>query len=551
VRQAILIMCLLGFGTPAVAQSAPPLGAAQTFVVLGAATVTNAGPTVIVGNLGVSPGTAVTGFPPGTISGGTIHSDDPAATSAQADAHTAYADLLAESCGTNLSGLILGTSVGATTLVPGVYCFAASAQLTGTLTLSGAGPYIFQIGSTLITATNSAVVLTNGATAANVFWQVGSSATLGVDSVVAGTVLAAVSITVDTGTNVEGRVIALVGAVTLDTNALAAAQNRQFLLESDSTEPSAGFATNSDPNATVQCSVSSPCAQQLSLIFNTVNQQPAFLGNPNVLWATNSIDDPDESFALTASNLCSSTNSDITVSNEDGSQYLFSGTGTANPCLSSPASPAAGSYALSTGEAGLYTIYVFPNPSGTYTGTFNDTGSSGNNHHNAPGNGSDTLSLNVNADSSVTATLLVSAGELCPAQTSALAFSSTGAQAINNGVDPANGISSVSVGDVVLLSLADGSGNLVWLVMTDQDANGVELPQGSLYVTGFSPSGICGGTFFYDQPFTRRGATGEPRPVRHHRRHYLGKRLREFENRIRNREALPMVNRDQNFDGSR
>jgi hypothetical protein len=551
VRQAILIMCLLGFGTPAVAQSAPPLGAAQTFVVLGAATVTNAGPTVIVGNLGVSPGTAVTGFPPGTISGGTIHSDDPAATSAQADAHTAYADLLAESCGTNLSGLILGTSVGATTLVPGVYCFAASAQLTGTLTLSGAGPYIFQIGSTLITATNSAVVLTNGATAANVFWQVGSSATLGVDSVVAGTVLAAVSITVDTGTNVEGRVIALVGAVTLDTNALAAAQNRQFLLESDSTEPSAGFATNSDPNATVQCSVSSPCAQQLSLIFNTVNQQPAFLGNPNVLWATNSIDDPDESFELTASNLCSSTNSDITVSNEDGSQYLFSGTGNANPCLSSPASPAAGSYALSTGEAGLYTIYVFPNPSGTYTGTFNDTGSSGNNHHNAPGNGSDTLSLNVNADSSVTATLLVSAGELCPAQTSALAFSSTGAQAINNGVDPANGISSVSVGDVVLLSLADGSGNLVWLVMTDQDANGVELPQGSLYVTGFSPSGICGGTFFYDQPFTRRGATGERRPVRHHRRHYLGKRLREFENRIRNREALPMVNRDQNFDGSR
>jgi hypothetical protein len=551
VRQAILIMCLLGFGTPAVAQSAPPLGAAQTFVVLGAATVTNAGPTVIVGNLGVSPGTAVTGFPPGTISGGTIHSDDPAATSAQADAHTAYADLLAESCGTNLSGLILGTSVGATTLVPGVYCFAASAQLTGTLTLSGAGPYIFQIGSTLITATNSAVVLTNGATAANVFWQVGSSATLGVDSVVTGTVLAAVSITVDTGTNVEGRVIALVGAVTLDTNALAAAQNRQFLLESDSTEPSAGFATNSDPNATVQCSVSSPCAQQLSLIFNTVNQQPAFLGNPNVLWATNSIDDPDESFELTASNLCSSTNSDITVSNEDGSQYLFSGTGNANPCLSSPASPAAGSYALSTGEAGLYTIYVFPNPSGTYTGTFNDTGSSGNNHHNAPGNGSDTLSLNVNADSSVTATLLVSAGELCPAQTSALAFSSTGAQAINNGVDPANGISSVSVGDVVLLSLADGSGNLVWLVMTDQDANGVELPQGSLYVTGFSPSGICGGTFFYDQPFTRRGATGERRPVRHHRRHYLGKRLREFENRIRNREALPMVNRDQNFDGSR
>jgi len=550
VRQTILIMCMLGFGTPAVAQSAPPLGSAQTFVILGASTVTNAGPTVVVGDLGVSPGTAVTGFPPGTISGGTIHSNDPSASSAQADAHTAYNDLLAESCGTNLSGLILGTSAGATTLVPGIYCFASSAQLTGTLTLSGAGPYIFQIGSTLTTATNSAVALTNGATAANVFWQVGSSATLGVNSVVVGSVLAAVSITVDSGTNVEGRVFALGAAVTLDSNALALSQNRQFLVESNSTEPSAGFATNSDPNATVQCTVSSPCAQQLSLIFNTVNQQPASLGNPNVLWATNSIDDPDESFALTVSNLCSSSNSQITVSNEDGSQYVFSGTGPDSPCLSSPASSTAGSYTLSTGEVGLYAIYVFPNPSGTYTGTFNDTGSSGKNHQNAPNQGSDTLSLSVNADSSVTATLVVSAGELCPAQTSALAFSSANPQAINNGVDPADGISSVSVGDAVLLSLADGNGNLVWLVMTDQDANGLELPQGSLYVAGFSPSGICGGTYFYDQPFTRRGATGGSRPVYHHRRHYLGRRLREFENRIRDREVLSTVIRAQNGNGS-
>jgi hypothetical protein len=229
------------------------------------------------------------------------------------------------------------------------------------------------------------------------------------------------------------------------------------------------------------------------------------------------------------------------VSNEDGSHYLFSGTGIANPCLSSPASPTAGSYTLSTGEVGLYTIYVFPNPSGTYTGTFNDTGSSGKNHHNVSNNGADTLSLSVNADSSVTATLVVSAGEICPAQTSALAFSSTSPQAINNGVDPENGISSVSVGDAVLLSLADGNGNLVLLVMTDQDANAVELPLGSLYVTGFSPSGICAGTYFYDQPFTRRGATGGPRPVHHHRRHYLGRRLREFENRIRDREMSSTV----------
>jgi hypothetical protein len=79
------------------------------------------------------------------------------------------------------------------------------------------------------------------------------------------------------------------------------------------------------------------------------------------------------------------------------------------------------------------------------------------------------------------------------------------------------------------------------LVMTDQDANGVELPPGSLYVTGFSPSGICGGTYFYDKPFTKRGATVGSRPVHHHGRHYLGKRLREFENRIRDREMLSTV----------
>src|SRR6202021_4088996 len=148
-RAIFIVMFLLGLNGMAAAQSAPPLASARTFVVLGASTVTSAGPTVIVGDLGVSPGTAVTGFPPGTISGGTIHSDDPSATSAQADAHPAYADVLAESCGTNLSGLILGTSVGATTLAPGVYCFASSAQLTGTLILSGAGPDIFHFGRTL------------------------------------------------------------------------------------------------------------------------------------------------------------------------------------------------------------------------------------------------------------------------------------------------------------------------------------------------------------------------------------------------------------------
>ena len=197
------------------AQSAPPLGSAQTFAVLGASTVTNTGPTVITGDLGVSPGTAVTGFPPGKVSGGTIHAGDATATAAQAAAHTAYANLVAQPCGTNLTGKTLGTSPGAATLSPGVYCFDTSAQLTGTLTLNGSGVYVFKMGTTLTTASNSSVVLAKGATAGNVFWQVGSSATLGTNSALEGSILANISDTVTTGTSVTGRVFALTGAVTL------------------------------------------------------------------------------------------------------------------------------------------------------------------------------------------------------------------------------------------------------------------------------------------------------------------------------------------------
>lgn len=97
----------------------------------------------------MSPGTAVTGFPPGSVTGGTVHAGDASATAGQAAAHTAYGNLVAQACGTNLTGKTLGTSPGAVTLSPGVYCFNSSAQLTGTLTLSGNGVYVFKIGSTL------------------------------------------------------------------------------------------------------------------------------------------------------------------------------------------------------------------------------------------------------------------------------------------------------------------------------------------------------------------------------------------------------------------
>ncbi len=214
-KKLMLAICFLSMGSLGWAQSAPPLGSAQTFAVLGASTVTNTGPTVITGDLGVSPGTAVTGFPPGKVSGGTIHAGDATATAAQAAAHTAYANLVAQPCGTNLTGKTLGTSPGAVTLSPGVYCFNTSAQLTGTLTLNGSGVYVFKMGTTLTTASNSSVVLAKGATAGNVFWQVGSSATLGTNSVLIGSILANISDTVTTGTSVTGRVFALTGAVTL------------------------------------------------------------------------------------------------------------------------------------------------------------------------------------------------------------------------------------------------------------------------------------------------------------------------------------------------
>jgi len=221
--QRFFIIFMLTTGSAAWAQSVPPLGSAQTFAVLGASTVTNMGPTAVTGDLGVSPGTSITGFPPGTVTAGALHPGDAAAVAAHADAQTAYSDLLAEPCGTNLSGMILGTSPGAVTLPPGVYCFNSSAQLTGNLTLSGNGVYVFQIGSTLTTASNSSIVLSNGAKATNVFWQVGSSATFGTATVFVGSILAAVSVTVTTDTSVVGRVFALSGAVTLDTNTITVA----------------------------------------------------------------------------------------------------------------------------------------------------------------------------------------------------------------------------------------------------------------------------------------------------------------------------------------
>jgi hypothetical protein len=211
-------------GTVASASAAPaatpgPLGTAANFSVLGAATVTNTGPTTITGDLGLSPGTSVTGFPPGQVTG-TVYTADAAALQAQNDLATAYND-----AGAQPATATIPTELGGTTVTPGVYNSAAGTfGITGTLTLDAQGNpaavFIFQAASTLITASASNVVLVNGATAANVFWVVGSSATLGTYSTFTGNIMALASITVTTGVNIQGRALALTAAVTLDTDTI-------------------------------------------------------------------------------------------------------------------------------------------------------------------------------------------------------------------------------------------------------------------------------------------------------------------------------------------
>ncbi|WP_280251188.1 ice-binding family protein [Nocardia abscessus] len=198
------------------------LGTAASFAVLGASTVTNAGATAITGNLGVSPGTAVTGFPPGTVTGGAIHAGDALAAQAHTDLQAAYLD----AAGRTPTAFVTADLAGQT-LTSGVYKATGGIGLNGTVTLDGQGNpnavFIFQAGTTLITGANSIVNLINGANADNVFWQVGSSATLGANTNFAGNILTFTSDTVSAGTTVNGSVLALNGAITLDTNTITAA----------------------------------------------------------------------------------------------------------------------------------------------------------------------------------------------------------------------------------------------------------------------------------------------------------------------------------------
>jgi Ice-binding-like/IPTL-CTERM motif len=213
-----LTVLALGFVALFYGPSAAVAQPLSSFAVLGGSTVTNTNtPTIVSGNLGVSPGSAVTGFPPGIVTG-TIHAADAVAAQAQSDLTTTYNNLASSACNTDLTGQDLGGK----TLTPGVYCFSTSAQLTGTLTLDGQGNssavFVFKIGSTLTTASASSVVLINSASSCGVFWQVGSSATLGTGTALAGSIVALTSITLNTGASLSGRALARNGAVTLDDN---------------------------------------------------------------------------------------------------------------------------------------------------------------------------------------------------------------------------------------------------------------------------------------------------------------------------------------------
>ena len=205
-RQSIplYLALLLLLACTATAQAAQPpvgLGTAGSFAVLGGSTVTNTGPSVITGDLGVSPGTAITGLPPGTVNG-TVHAADAVAAQAQSDVTTAYNDAAGR-----IPAVVVPGDLGGLLLTPGVYKQSSSLLLTGSATLDAQGDpsavFIFQVGSTLTTASSSRVLLAGGAQSCNVFWQIGSSATIGTGTAFVGNIFALQSITMTTGATLQ------------------------------------------------------------------------------------------------------------------------------------------------------------------------------------------------------------------------------------------------------------------------------------------------------------------------------------------------------------
>ena len=249
---AFLAVILAG---TALAAASVDLGSAKSFAVLAGTTITNTGATTITGDVGLHPGKAATGFTTVTLHGAK-HLGDAVALEAKNALVTAYNDAAGATPVTNVP-----TELGGTTLKPGVYG-SDTLGLTGTLTLDGEGLYIFQAASTLITAPDSKVALINGASACNVYWQVGSSATLDTSTSFKGTIMALDSIALNTGATLQGRALARNGAVTMDHNTIdssACAAPSPTTKPSPKATPTSGTHPAATPTAT-DTIVSTPAA---------------------------------------------------------------------------------------------------------------------------------------------------------------------------------------------------------------------------------------------------------------------------------------------------
>jgi hypothetical protein len=223
-RAGVAIAATLGLlAVPAVADAAPVnLATATPFVALGGSTVTNTGPSVLNGDLGVAPGSAIVGFGLPAVVNGATHVNDAVANQAQADLTTAYNVAAGQPVAP--ANDLTGTNLGNRTLTAAAYRYTSSAQLTGRLTLDAQGDpnaqFVFEIASTLTTAPASSVVLVNGASPCNVYWQVGSSATLDTTTAFQGNLMALTSISLNNGASVIGRLLARNGQISLINNVL-------------------------------------------------------------------------------------------------------------------------------------------------------------------------------------------------------------------------------------------------------------------------------------------------------------------------------------------
>lgn len=247
----LLLLILVSGATMGAAQVTVGLGTAGNFAVLAGETITNTGPTTITGDVGLHPGSSVTGFDSVTLNGAS-HLADAVAQQAKVDLVTAYDQAAGSGPATTVA-----TELGGQTLTAGVYNSASGTfGLTGTLTLDAQGDpnavFVFQMASTLVTASASAVNVIDGANACNVFWQVGSSATLGTGTVFKGNILALTSIALTTGASIEGRALARNGAVTMDTNTITrAACTHQITTTTTTTTTTPGTTTTSTPTTTL------------------------------------------------------------------------------------------------------------------------------------------------------------------------------------------------------------------------------------------------------------------------------------------------------------